>query len=52
MTRKATGLTLYYTMHEVKLLLPFDITKATFFMIAISTFFPTANFLAVWTHML
>jgi len=52
MTRKVTGLTLYYIVHGIEPLLPFDITEATFLIAPILMPLSTADLLVVYAHML
>jgi len=52
MTRKATGLTPYYTVHRIEPLLLFDITEATFLIAPILMPLSMADLLAVHAHML
>ena len=52
MTRKATGLMLYYMVYGIKPLLLFNITEATFFIASIFMPLSMADLLVVHAHML
>jgi len=51
-TQKSTGMTLYYAVHGVQLLHPFNITEATFLAARINSHLSTASLLSICARML